>query len=180
MSVSERLKQRIVGAIVLVSLAVIFLPMILDGSGQKQDTFVENPIPLMPGFKFEPLDIPIKAVRPTTKPARVVENEQQIQKPVSKTENSPTPLNPADEDAKRLVDAWVVQIGSFTKSDNAFSLRDRLRKQDLRVFVEQLDNSKQSFYRVRVGPYKLRLEAEAAQVKIKNSYKIDGKIMKHP
>ena len=177
---SERLKQRIVGAIVLVSLAVIFLPMILDGSGQKRDLFVQNPIPTMPGYKFEPLDIPIKSVRPTTKPARIVENEQHVKQSELKT-NKPTTLKPLDENAQRLVEAWIVQVGSFTKSHNAFSLRDRLRKKDLRVFVEQLNNNdNQSFYRVRVGPYKLRLEAEAAQAKIKNSYKIDGKIMKHP
>jgi DedD protein len=47
-----QLKQRLVGIAVIFSLAVIFLPMILDGAGQKRES-VEIEIPPRPGIRAE-------------------------------------------------------------------------------------------------------------------------------
>ncbi len=187
---SEHLKQRIVGAVVLISLAVIFLPMLLDGAGQKRDSFEENPIPEKPDFNFKPLEIPLNPVRAESKPARVIEHKNQTQVVVTKNESSPeqpstaqslTPLPPPSEEGDRLIDAWIVQVGSFSSVDNAFALRDKLRSKKLNAFVDEVTSGDgKHFYRVRVGPYKLRLEADAAQNLIHENHKISGKVMKHP
>ncbi|MDZ7749998.1 MAG: hypothetical protein U5K43_15415 [Halofilum sp. (in: g-proteobacteria)] len=42
------MKQRVVGAIVLVAIAVIFLPMLLDGSGRPERVDLEVEIPEEP------------------------------------------------------------------------------------------------------------------------------------
>lgn len=47
------IKQRIVGALVLVSLAVIFIPMVLDGEGPFETSNSKTLIPDEPNFKFE-------------------------------------------------------------------------------------------------------------------------------
>jgi DedD protein len=47
------LKQRLIGAIVLIALAVIFVPMLLDGSGHKEQIAMGLNIPPEPEFKFE-------------------------------------------------------------------------------------------------------------------------------
>ena len=61
---NEHVKQRLVGAVVLVSLAVIFIPMLLD-SGEKggMPLFGSN-IPEKPDYQFEPLDSPLEPVKP--------------------------------------------------------------------------------------------------------------------
>lgn len=47
-------KQRLVGALVLVSLAVIFIPMVLDGDGNFDAGNREAIIPAEPDFRFNP------------------------------------------------------------------------------------------------------------------------------
>ncbi len=51
-STSISIKQRLVGALVLVSLAVIFIPMILDGEGVFETSKTETFIPVEPKFDF--------------------------------------------------------------------------------------------------------------------------------
>ncbi len=47
------IKQRVVGAVVLISLAVIFIPMVLDGEGPFETGNSKTFIPDEPRFKFE-------------------------------------------------------------------------------------------------------------------------------
>jgi len=51
-SASISIKQRLVGALVLVSLAVIFIPMVLDGEGIFETSKTETFIPAEPKFDF--------------------------------------------------------------------------------------------------------------------------------
>lgn len=57
----ERLKQRLVGAIVLVSLAVLFVPMLFDASYDGGEEFSPTPIPERPRNQFESETIPLEA-----------------------------------------------------------------------------------------------------------------------
>ena len=47
------LKQRLIGAAVLIALAVIFLPMLLDGSGRREQITMRMEIPPEPQYTFE-------------------------------------------------------------------------------------------------------------------------------
>ena len=48
------LKQRLIGAVVIIALAVIFVPMLFDGSGRKESSMVEEELSLAPPkFNFE-------------------------------------------------------------------------------------------------------------------------------
>jgi DedD protein len=51
--VDQNTKQRLVGITVIFALAVIFLPMLLDGSGVRRDT-LEVVIPPQPAGNFKP------------------------------------------------------------------------------------------------------------------------------
>ena len=55
----DRLKQRLVGAAVLVALAVIFLPMLLDGEPQPVERTVRLGLPERPAFEGEGETIPL-------------------------------------------------------------------------------------------------------------------------
>lgn len=50
-----QLKQRLVGAIVLVALAVIFIPMLLPGEGSLSDAIHGSNIPPEPDYRFAPI-----------------------------------------------------------------------------------------------------------------------------
>jgi DedD protein len=53
--VNIQLKQRLVGAIVLVALAVIFIPMLLPGEGSLSDAIQGSNIPPEPDYRFPPI-----------------------------------------------------------------------------------------------------------------------------
>lgn len=69
-------KQRLVGATVLVVLAVIFLPMVFDGSEESRTESIDLGIPAEPDRDFEtrvvPLDAPGRAAAPAPDPGAIV------------------------------------------------------------------------------------------------------------
>ncbi len=66
------LKQRLLGAAVLIALAIIFVPMLFSGSAPKQDsTTVDLQIPPAPDREFETRVLPVDASRAPTAPAEI-------------------------------------------------------------------------------------------------------------
>lgn len=73
----EKLKQRLVGAAVVVSLGVIFLPMILDGGRHTAYEKVDLSIPPAPDIDYE------SSIEPVT-PRQVTDIDKQLSKPVER------------------------------------------------------------------------------------------------
>ncbi|WP_303909074.1 SPOR domain-containing protein [Thiohalomonas denitrificans] len=171
------LKQRLVGAIVLVALAVIFVPMLLDGDDSSMPAFGSN-IPPKTGYHFEPLDIPPRQPTPLEPKPAVIEREDAppvMTGPVAEAGPEPEPDSPVRaqaEEGKTLPDragevkTWAVQVGSFSSSENALRLRDRLRGEDFDAFVEEVRSSGKSIYRVRIGPEASRERAESVMERV--------------
>lgn len=197
---NQKMKQRLVGAVVLASLAVIFIPMLLDGGDRSgMPTFGSN-IPDKPDVKFEPLDIPLEPVTPIPeeKPLlveKVTPESKTPDKPVEKKpaetsgsveqEKAPEPKPlvkkaPAPESRPKPAQetvAWVVQVGSFSSADNAMRLRDKLRVKGYKAYVEKLKAGEGTIYRVRIGPELKREDAEARLEALQREMKLKGIVM---
>jgi DedD protein len=189
------MKQRLVGAVVLVSLAVIFIPMLLDGGDESGMPVFGSNIPEKPDYQFEPLDIPLEPVEPISeeKPVIVEKPEPQKaveEKPPSAVKPEPQPVaaeakKPAAKpaaskpQAKQETAVWVVQVGSFSSSENALKLRDKLRAKGFTAFVEKLKTEGKLVYRVRIGPELKREDAEATLDKLQRAMKMKGIVMGH-
>lgn len=189
---NERMKRRLVGAVVLVSLAVIFIPMLLDGGQQEGMSLFGSNIPEKPDYRFEPLDIPLEPVEPIAEEKPIL-----IEKPESEPEPEPAPATPVAEkptekppieeamppatetSLRQEPVAWVVQAGSFSSSENALGLRDKLRANGFTAFVEKLKSANETIYRVRIGPELKREAAEAQRDKLQRMMKINGIVMGH-
>jgi DedD protein len=72
---------------------------------------------------------------------------------------------------------WIVQVGSFSSSENARQLVSRLRTAGLSAYDETVSTNNSTIYRVRVGPYLDRGEALQAEQRIGNDFGIDGVVM---
>lgn len=197
---NEKLKQRLVGAVVLVSLAVIFLPMLLDGGGERSSmpVFGSN-IPDKPDYQFEPLDIPLQPVKtvdekqpvlidkaePAPKPATTAPDKpkttdtQVSPKPEGRQQSLTDPAPVAAPKATSEQAAWVVQVGSFSQSSNALTLRDKLRKKGFTAFVEKLKTEGKIIYRVRIGPELQRASAEKHLKRLQRIMGMKGIVMEH-
>lgn len=188
----RRLKERLIGAAVLVMLAVIFIPMALDDSPQMDTIITETNIPERPvQEEFSSRIVPIKSTDKVTsetsrepeplalrdQPSPVREEPVKSQPPVeSKTVVTKKTVNRENVG----VTAWVVQLGSFTNEANANALNKKLRKAGFTAFVEPLKQRTRMIYRVRVGPELLRSDAQLLQQKLKATMQIDGMVIQYP
>ena len=195
------IKNRLVGVIVIFALAVIFLPMILDGSGMRKDEHevVIPPQPLVnanPEFdpKIIELQSKVEALpelesrfvdessRPEDAQAGAETESARVEKaPAEKADNTGEESESESESEPRTGgDSWVLQVGSFQDRDKALAQRDKLRASNIAaVFIEQFEYENKPSYRVRLGPFLNREQTRVAQNKIKAKHDIDGIIMKY-
>lgn len=185
----DRLKQRLVGAIVLVALAVIFIPMLLNGGGRDMDmpVFGSNVperskeianikhIDIKEMEKAEPHPVNPKRIpvaENLPEPEIVEENKTLLDSIVKMTKEEEKPT------IKQTV--WAVQIGSFSNRENALALKEKLRKKKTHAFVERIMKDNKPIYRVRVGPETSRENAEKLKQKLMDEFKLKGLVVKHP
>jgi len=202
----EQLKQRLVGAAVLVSLGVIFIPMVLDGSPEPEPSVVTTNMPPRPepepefASRIIPLEEPVveatgdQPVQPAETPAASVDPgwDTPVQRPASSeaqpaaaaTDAEPAPAERSvaePEEAAAQLQAWVVQLGSFAETRNAISLRDRLRAKGYTAFVQSARSEQEGeVTRVYVGPELQRAAAEAALEKLEGEVDLEGIVVRYP
>ena len=176
-----KLKQRVVGALVLLSLAVIFLPLLFD---DQPDVFQEQeqwlpPAPKVEEFgNYEPE--PVEWENPA---------EQELWKEQDRVEETPEVLPPPpvpDEELpdqpnlteEKLPEAWAVQLATFSKRDNAENLSLRLQKAGYQAYVREIDTVKGPMTRVFVGPELVATEAKSLREKLAGEFKLDGIVVR--
>jgi DedD protein len=206
----QTLKQRLIGAIVLVSLAVIFIPIILEGPDDEW-TPRNHSIPEQPQMDYRAdmeLELPPQTpVLDETIAMEVISQEQPERKPqpvaeVAKTETVPvavpapakepepervaakpvTPVKPAVPVApkKAPLQGWFVQVGSFGQEMNAMGLRDRLVAAGFQVRLQDIELGKKHAYRVLVGPAASRAAAEKQADKLMSRQQLKGMVIEYP
>ena len=192
------LKERIIGAAVLVVVVVLVVPVFLDGPPQSGEIVSERvPLPgqaaegetrtvVLDRDRDEPVPVPAPVTEPETERAQPVQPES---KPEPKPETSPEP-EPKPEPAKPAAQQpapagesptgmWAVQLGSFGNQQNAERLAADLRKQGFAAFLSQLSTGSSELHRVRIGPQKDRESAEAMAERLaKAGHK--GQVVPHP
>ena len=187
----DRLKQRLVGAVVLVALAVIFIPMLLSGGREMEMPVFGSNVPERSAeiSSIKHLDIEkiqkteLKQVNPKRipiahglpEPEIVKEKEQSI---VETIKNSSL----IKEDKKPVIKetVWAVQVGSFGNRKNALALKDKLRDKKIHAFVERVMKNNKPIYRVRVGPKVTKKLAKELKQKLEKEHKLSGLIVRHP
>jgi len=192
------LKQRLVGAIVLVALGVIFIPVLLEGPDQTLVPEMEDfPEPIDQQLS-EPLDafpapdaIPaepeefIVLADPQPEPEAASETRPEDASAPVQSVSQPEPLSPPPApEGKTLkpgpLGSWVVQAGSFSSEQNALRLRDKLREAGFITQVEKARVGGKSHYRVRVGPFLERADAEKSRKKLLDKFTIKGRVLSYP
>ena len=198
----EQLKRRLIGATVLVSLAIIFLPMLLEHEPATLKPVPMKPIPKEPERNFDPSllqDVPPGKTQPPTADKRA-EKPESPSKPVQvKPEPKPRkkvtagkvmPKQPSSSPAKpakstvpkpSVPSGWVVQVASLSNRESAVQLVRKLRRAGLDTLDPRPVNVKgKRFYRVQVGPEISKANAERHLALIKRVAGTKGKVMRYP
>lgn len=188
------LKQRMVGALVLVALAVIFLPMLLSREDEMRRVQVDAPpMPAAP-VSAEIAVQPVEVVEPEeltqeVAPDEVVEPPQVVEtlpptpavvveKPVrvdSKPAQVGTPAKPESRlDVNSLPISWSVQLASLASRSGAETLQKTLRSQGYNAYIRTFDGMN----RVFVGPLIERAEAERLRDQLSRQHKLNGFVVR--
>jgi len=176
--VDEGLKKRLIGATVLVSLVVIFVPMLLEQESVVSTDLEENIIPDKPDTDFSSRVIPLESEDLSKPPAAeaVVVDQMSSEVGVAREEASKTKAKskPVAKEqqttAPRVgLSAWVIQVGSFSQRSNADKLVKTLQGKKYAAFTDQVDVKGKILHRVLVGPEVDKKRAEQVLVKL-NKY----------
>jgi len=172
------MKKRLVGAIVLVSLVVIFVPMLLEDEPVVILDITETNIPPAPKANFPSHIVSEEARLPLVTAESKIEA---VSPAVSSRKQTPTKSESKPIPKARVgLSAWVVQVASFGQQKNANKLVKRLQKMKFSAFQEQASVDGKTIFRVRVGPEIDHKKATDIQSRIEKRVKLKGKIERYP
>ncbi|MFZ5638215.1 MAG: SPOR domain-containing protein [Pseudomonadota bacterium] len=179
------LKQRLIGAAVLVALAVIFLPMLVKGPAPDSGVSdVSLKMPDAPEGELETRELPL--VMPGEVPkggavgmdATPVDRPATAATPATDSATAPpdpnAPADPAAPPATPAVDPlppttaagdYAVHFGAYASQKGADTVVALAKAAGLPAYSESTTVNGKPAFRVRIGPYATRAEAEIVRVK---------------
>lgn len=189
---SSALQNRLVGTIILVALAVIFLPDVLDGRKESnKEMFVETSKrpemkPVANANEFPREDVTAQL----TREVEVVEDSAVDDEPnVTEPKVAVTETNDAvdeslqqatvvENDEQRLLAqaGWVVQLGVFRHEKNVNELLDKLKGAGYRAFSRPVKTSSGELTKVFVGPDLQKEKLEKAVPHLRELTQLQGRI----
>ncbi len=97
-----------------------------------------------------------------------------------KTPVPPLPKVTTKSSTKYSDKRWMIQLGSFSKENNAQALGDKLRAKQFLVDVDVRRNAKGDWWRVRVGPEPNKAQARVVQKALKKMTGLEGMLVQLP
>jgi len=190
--VRRQSRHRLIGASLLVLVAVVGFPMVFDTQPRPISVDLPILIPAQPAVSpLTPLaaaptasDAPPAEATPTPAPAPAVVAPvkpvaQPSEKPAEKAADKPSAKPPAQA-AAPVAEAqtptkpdasgerFVVQVGAYADVASARVVRQKIERAGLKTYTQVAKTPQGNRTRVRLGPFNSRAEAERAAQKIKS------------
>jgi len=188
--VKQGTKQRIVGTIVIASLALIFLPIIFDGQGSHQtqtaSRIPEQPVvPILPEPQqsrpviISDADLVVTETKP--EPERVTKTiEESVSDliEVSASESGFTRDIPTLNSAG-LPNGWSIRLGSFSEASNATNLMQRLQTAGYKAYIRDIDSEQVELTGVFVGPWLERALVNDYIDQLRDEFQLEGMVVRY-
>jgi DedD protein len=189
LQLKKRARRRLVGAVALVLLIVVFLPMILDSEPKPLNQDIAITIPpisspesvtqtgtAVPADTATPGAPPVagmpQSVQPEPAPSPEVKPDPAGESPKPDTKTTPRSVQkheaePASASHATSDGSFVVQLGAFSNAANARALQKKLQSNKFKAYTELVKAAGGNRTRVRVGPYATREGADKARERLK-------------
>ena len=179
-ALKRRGRRRLVGAVALVLVAVIVLPMVFDSEPKSPAPPVSVRIPGEDDSGFSPKVTPRgePVAKTPAKPAAAPESpkaappapqpavEKPAEKPVAKPAPPPAPAETKGAE-NALADAgFVIALGAYADEKNIRALMSKLKSEKIPAYTEPLETAKGPRTRVRAGPFATEEAAEKARARL--------------
>ncbi|NKB31843.1 MAG: hypothetical protein GKR91_01955 [Pseudomonadales bacterium] len=178
-------KQRIVGTVVLLALALIFLPIIFDGQGSYQTQLssrvpAEPIIPILPEpTQDRPVIVADSIEADPEESAEAAIPEETNEDTVQVTTSEPAFTREIPQlDAAGLPQGWSVRLGSFAQEENANNLMDRLQASGYKAYTRNIRNTQGSLTSVFVGPWLDRNLVDQYKEELQDQFRLAGDIVR--
>ena len=191
----QRARRRLIGATALVLAAIIGLPMIFDADPNKPladdvetqipdkvspapeslkpqpapqsvpQKAVESPVPAQPPAPLPP----VSELKAAPEPAKTVKSNTEASEKSASDKNSEGKA-PVDEDkpqTKEKPRKYLLQVAAVNSKTKADDLKGRLKESGIKAYSEKISTKDGDRFRVRVGPFATREEAEKMQARVK-------------
>jgi DedD protein len=175
--VEARLKQRVTGAVVLTTLAIIILPMLLDGTSDDRARVMAT-IPEPPTIDLKKLTFDDARLKMRQMEIESAAQLPQLQEhPIADT----LPSTAFNLDNNNLPVSWSIQLGSFKNPNNATRLRQDLREADYRSYVIESkgNDGDADIFRVFIGPMLQKSQLEKIQGEVQEKFGLQGQIVRY-
>lgn len=188
---NEGFKQRIVGAIVLISVALILWPVLFsDAAGPLVDR--RSQIPPVPKFEKFSVAEPVRPVGIKPVPETTLETEEPVdlapmsveQKPLPKTADTLTTAaakalaQKPTLGSRGLPEGWLLQVASFGNGNNAEDLKAKLQRQGYKAFTRTIKTAGGEVVRVYIGPKLTKDAFDKDRPSIDKTYKVKSIVVK--
>ena len=173
------LKQRLIGAAVLIALAVIFLPMLVKGPAPDSGVSdVSIKMPDAPEGEIETRELPLVMPGDVPKGGAVGMNATPVDRPGTQAlpgqpEGTPAGTDPAatpSTDPATALPAtaaggnYAVHFGAYASQKGAETVAALAVAAQLPAYTEATTINGKPAFRVRIGPYATRADAETARL----------------
>lgn len=203
---NEILKQRLVGALILIALGVVFWPIIFVEPVSKPLGEAAQ-VPVRPTIDTTPIDPPgrdgLRSSPPLqaseTTPASEaklaviddpVEKAPLPQKPSVRSKPAPPPIRKqpttrTEAPAKPAIDAdgipigWILQIASVSSPSKAEALRSSLIDMGYKAYIKKIKRENSVLLRVYIGPKFERARLEAMQPTVDAQFKVKSMVRRY-
>lgn len=196
-------KQRLVGALILVALGVVFWPIIFvarDGDTRE----LRVAVPEAPPVDLSPLPVPDSAALRRAPQAQaqaqgaeqgpapeLFDSDPHVPEPLPALParaDTPPPvsLEPAREtlqapaiDADGLPIAYALQVATIAQRERAETLRDELLKAGYKGYLQRLRRDDRTLYRVLVGPRYQRDDLAPVKEAVDRTWRVESLIIRY-
>lgn len=189
---NDILKQRLVGALILVALGVVFWPIIFVQPADQVE-IQARAMPPQPAIATDPIAAPNQSgLRGSRELAARSEEAREKAaakvsaavpkpaKPVASGKQARTEaLKPLEMDSDGVPLAWILQVVSVSSKDKADEIRRRLLDMNHKAYVKKVIRKGKVLYRVYLGPKFERAKLEKLQSRINQEFSVTTMVVRY-
>ncbi len=167
----DGLKQRLIGAVVLLALAVIFVPVLFDRN-RLEPIDTQTRIPPEPSIESVVVDPPTppNAAELAPEPSVMFVPEED-----DKADDKDRPRGVTESDD---VKSWVLQVASFRDKDHAQELTKSLLASGHSAFIRRSDYKNGPVHRVYIGPKLDKNALLELKAKVDDQYQVESMVLR--
>ena len=197
LQLKRRARRRLIGAIVLVTVIIVVLPMVLDSEPKPVSHDIAVQIPSPDAGTFTPKVVPLPGSKAATGASKAAESkaaarpmEEQKSAAAPPVLLSPEPVKAAPKEtaketpkpakaapakpakapkpaAKPAGGQFAVQVIALADAEKAKQMQAKIAASGIKAYTEIVKTAKGDVTRVRAGPYATREAAEKAREQLK-------------